>query len=194
MKIVRVLKVVDTRQREEINDRFVPIPGSGHENECFRCGKFHEIHATVLLEDGKQVILGTGCAAKEGTEFASQIKSLESAAKRLAKLKAQKAAFEKEMQEWEAVRAIVWALPVPALEDGIGTFKVGQEAGQTYATLKCGDVEIRCGFSGRTKEREECAVSAWRNNRMADRGFNWHAPRPDKNFAKEIAKLEKKLA
>lgn len=187
--------MVDTRQREEINDKFVPIPGSGQENQCFRCGKFHEVHATVLLEDNREAIVGTGCAAKENTEFAKQIKSLESAAKRLAKLKAEKASFDKETAEWEAAWSEVMALPVPEIIEGTDTFKVGREAGQSFPVLICGDAEVRCWLSGgRTAEREKCVVDSWRANRMSDKGLCWHRPRPSKDFAREIAKVEKRLS
>jgi len=46
-KIVRVLSVVDTRQYEELGDKFRAIPGSGQESTCSRCGRTHEIHAEV---------------------------------------------------------------------------------------------------------------------------------------------------
>ncbi len=53
MKILKVVSVVDTREYEEQGDSFVPIPGSGNSNTCTRCGREHEIHWTVLLEDGQ---------------------------------------------------------------------------------------------------------------------------------------------
>ena len=58
MKIERILKVVDTRQYEEgPDDKWYPIVGSGHEHACARCGRMHEIHAIVLLNDRER----SGC-------------------------------------------------------------------------------------------------------------------------------------
>jgi len=73
MKIERILKVVDTRQYEEgPDDKWYPIVGSGHEHACARCGRMHEIHAMVLLDDGNEAVVGTGCASKENTEMAAR--------------------------------------------------------------------------------------------------------------------------
>lgn len=49
MEIVRIVRVVDTREYTEEGDRWVPVPGSGIENECARCGRLYEVHATVEL-------------------------------------------------------------------------------------------------------------------------------------------------
>jgi len=32
----------------------------------------HEIHAMVLLDDGNEAVVGTGCASKENTEMAAR--------------------------------------------------------------------------------------------------------------------------
>jgi len=60
--IIKILSVVDTREYEEgPDDKWYPIPGSGREHQCYRCGRLHEIHAEVLLDDEKIVVVGTGC-------------------------------------------------------------------------------------------------------------------------------------
>src|SRR4051794_13288432 len=102
MKIVRILNVVDTRQYEEgENDRFFPIPGSGQANDCFCCGRSHEVHATVLLEDNSQAVVGTGCASRSDTERAARYGSADSLAKRLASLNAEEARYDEKLAAWD---------------------------------------------------------------------------------------------
>jgi hypothetical protein len=50
--ITRILDVQDTRDRIEIGDRWVPVPGSGQRRACDRCCREHEIHVDVELSDG----------------------------------------------------------------------------------------------------------------------------------------------
>ena len=70
----KILSVVDTRQYEERGDRMVPIPGSGDARDCDRCGRAHEVHATVAYEGGRTAVVGTGCmglGAEAGRRVAS---------------------------------------------------------------------------------------------------------------------------
>jgi hypothetical protein len=87
--IVKVLRVVDTREVEEQGDRFVPIPGSGTENECARCGRLHEIHAHVLLADGTETVVGVSCAKAEALDIQRAIRTGAARATRLVKVRAQ---------------------------------------------------------------------------------------------------------
>ena len=87
LRIVRIIKVVDTREYEEgPGDRFYPIPGSGKEHECARCGRLHEVHALVQLETGDEAIVGTGCAARESLDMAPLFRKADGLAKRLRRL------------------------------------------------------------------------------------------------------------
>lgn len=79
--ITKILAVVDTREYMEDGDRWVAIPGSGLENECERCGRLHEVHATVELADGTTAVVGTGCMKGESMEVQAALKAGASAAK-----------------------------------------------------------------------------------------------------------------
>jgi hypothetical protein len=89
LKITRVLRVVDSRECEECGDRWVPVPGTGVQRKCDRCGRLHEVHAYVQLEDGSVAIVGTGCMRGESLEVQGRMKSAASAAKTIARLKAE---------------------------------------------------------------------------------------------------------
>ena len=91
MLIREVVSIEDTRDVIEKDDRFIPVPGTGITLSCEACGRDHEVHATVIFDDGSSAVVGTGCMLKQ--EFESHdIKHLRSkvnAAKRLPKLKAE---------------------------------------------------------------------------------------------------------
>lgn len=92
LKIVRILSVEDTRMWEEgPDDRWYPVPGSGQENQCARCGRAHEVHATVLLEDNTSIIVGTGCMHADESELAGQVRSILNAKNTLQQLGVQAA-------------------------------------------------------------------------------------------------------
>lgn len=115
--IIRIISVVDTRQYDEQGDRFVPIPGSGNVRSCDRCGRDHEVHATVELDDGATAIVGTGCMTAASTEVASALKSATSAAKRLAQLRAERSALASLVSERERIAAEVRLLPRPEVTE-----------------------------------------------------------------------------
>jgi hypothetical protein len=72
---VKILKVIDTREYEEIADgKWAAIPGSGNARECDRCGRLHEVHAYVETADGTTMIVGTGCMGL-GPEVARKLAS-----------------------------------------------------------------------------------------------------------------------
>ncbi len=51
-----VESVVDTREWVEgADDKWHPIPGSGSGRSCDRCGRTHEIHATVTDSTGRTI-------------------------------------------------------------------------------------------------------------------------------------------
>lgn len=78
--IVRVLRVVDTREYELVGDRAVPVPGTGNERQCDRCQRMHVVHAHVRLSDGSSAIVGTGCMGSG--DMAKAARSLAAKAKR----------------------------------------------------------------------------------------------------------------
>jgi len=113
-RIIRILAVKDTRQYEEgPDDRFYPIPGSGEQHCCARCSKLHEIHATVLLENNQEAVVGRSCAKKDSIEISEQCENTAKLAIRLAKLNAQELAFTASYRAWETAWKAVLAMPVP---------------------------------------------------------------------------------
>lgn len=81
-QIIKVISVEDTRDYIEENDRFVPLSGTGILNECERCGRSHEVHATVALSDGTTAIVGTGCCRGESMEVQKALRAGASKAKK----------------------------------------------------------------------------------------------------------------
>ena len=129
MNIIKVIKVVDTRTYEEgPDDKWHPIPGSGNVRQCDRCGKDHEIHAEVELEDGTHRIVGTGCSNhpsinKEITKLARK-----AATSKINQLKAEKQKVLAE--EYANAYALVEKMAPPAIteslrDDGIKVLHMG---------------------------------------------------------------------
>ncbi len=193
-KIVQILSVKDTREYEEIGDTWKPIPGSGIEHDCDRCGKFHEVHATVLLEDTSTAIVGTGCMGKDNLELSKRFKRADRAAKRLAALRAEFAAVLEAEAAYDKAKVEVNALPLPEITEETLPGKVGQRKGEPIPVLVMGDAEawILPGCS-RTRERKETLASLWRVNRMRERGFSTR-PNTAEYLRREIGKVEKRLA
>ena len=102
-KKMTILNIQDTRQNEEgPNDKWIPIPGSGIENECQRCGKTHEVHVTV--QDGESFfIVGTGCAKKDSMISDKQAQAGNSTAKTIAKWQAQISALTPLAATWDSI-------------------------------------------------------------------------------------------
>lgn len=195
LNIVRILSVVDTRQYEEQGDRWVPIPGSGNARECTRCGREHEVHAEVLLGDGRTAVVGTGCAEKSTMDPAirTAATSGDRAAKRLASLRAQLAGLTVKVAKWDAVWAEVMALPLPAMrEEPAAPESKDHDQGE----LVMGDASIPLRTWTARAEREQCLVSSWRSKRMEERGFNrWRDQIPGyrlENVERDIEKLLKR--
>jgi hypothetical protein len=125
MKIKRIVSVTDTRDYEEIGDRWVPIPGTGQANECARCGRLHEVHATVELADGSAAVVGTGCMKAESAEIVKAAKRGAARAKRIASLQAEIDALEALADRNREIEAAVMALEAPAVtcrESGPGDY------------------------------------------------------------------------
>lgn len=143
-----VVKVVDTRDFIEIDDRFVPLPGSGEKRPCDRCDRLHEIHAHVIDATGHGFVVGTGCmdaaanaaarkAARRATtaaKTAAKREVAEARAARLAEFEAAAAALpfpadrvESGLREWTAevtgieVREFVWEVDGVKVRSGISS-------------------------------------------------------------------------
>ncbi len=114
--IARIIAVRDTRDRIEVGDRFVPVPGSGDLRPCDRCCREHEIHVDVELSDGRRANIGSGCAKGETMEVQSRLKSAVSAAKTRSKLSAELAVAKDEharaLAAWREVEALHPPAPV----------------------------------------------------------------------------------
>lgn len=186
-RIVRILSITDTRQYMEDGDRLVPVPGSGDIATCERCGRAHEVHAVVELASGRTATVGTGCAERDSTEMASKMRRGASAAKQLARLRAERAAEVKRSKRYEQVKAEVEVLPLPRVE--IEKLPDGR------TLLLMGDAKV-WSYEGDTKERRDGLVSSWRRKREAERGVGPGDSRATyliEDLDEKIAKLQKQL-
>ena len=163
-RIVRIVSVVDTREYEEISDgKFKPIPGSGSTATCARCGRGHEVHATVELSDGSTMVVGTGCANKIDLSIEPQMRAAESRAKTGRRLQAELTATQAKLAEWRALRAEIHALPLPEIVEIEYLGHLG---------LKMADAKVSCQFvrsASDLAERRSALVSSWRDRRFLER-------------------------
>lgn len=168
LRIVEVIRVVDTRQWEEGPDeKWYPIPGSGNQHECSRCGRLHEVHAEVRLANGTTDVVGTGCAERDSMEVAAMVKTATSREKRARRLRAEIAANERAVAAAREAEQRVAAMPVPPLV----TDTIQLPSGREMRVARVGDTEVWLGLVRSEydmKERTESAVSSWRNARMAE--------------------------
>lgn len=204
LKIVRVIRVVDTRDWQEVeDDRWEPIPGSGIENACHRCGRNHEVHAHVMLEDNTTAVIGTGCARGDDLIKGAAFTSAANAAKRIVQLRTKRANAEAQLAEYERARAQVEAMTAPAF---VWTEEPAKDGGQRAV--------VTCGAEGYARswrvpgllspadraEREGCALRGWQEARMKEAlpGYSY-SNTPScllpmiRDCAEKIAKAEKRL-
>ena len=119
LQIVEIVKIIDTREYVEDGDRWVAIPGSGIDATCARCGKAHEVHATVLLSDGTSEIVGTGCAkmsCMDSGALARKITKADRKAKRLASMKAELCTLTRRLANRNCAVAAVAQMTIPKAE------------------------------------------------------------------------------
>lgn len=187
-KIVRIIAVRDTRDRIEVGDRWVPVPGSGQARPCDRCGRDHEIHVDVELSDGTTSTIGQGCARGESMEIQGRIKSAISAAKTRAKLAAELAVARGEHMRaataWREVEKLSPPVPV-VVEEEIDKY------GRVRRVYAVGDAHV-ASFGTSDFDRKGAVDSArrgWQMNRYYERGFR----RMPYDFANTVADLEKRL-
>jgi hypothetical protein len=192
--IARILAVRDTRDRIEVGDRWVPVPGSGDLRPCDRCCREHEIHVDVELSDGRRANVGSGCAKGESMEVQSRLKSAVSAAKTRSRLAAELAVAREEharaTQAWSEVEALS---PPPAelLEEIPDPRGVRQIWGM-------GDAHVWVLPSSKFDvERRQALLSSWRRNRYKEHGFElppYSYKQKVDDLADRLAKIERKLA
>ncbi len=170
--IVKILSVVDTREWEEgPDDKWYPIPGSGREHQCYRCGRLHEIHAEVLLDDGKTVVVGTGCMKESATELplAKRAISVLNSTRTLRRLENELAKVRESLLAWDNAWAEVSTYPLPEVNE---TTCFGKPA------LEMGDSGPVTLYRGDTREQMDRLVISWRCNRLKELGFGRYGARP----------------
>jgi hypothetical protein len=194
-KITRILAVRDTRDRIEVGDRWVAVPGTGDLRPCDRCCREHEIHVDVELSDGRRANIGSGCAKGESMEIQARLKSAVSAAKTRSKLREELALVQDEQaraaQAWAEVEGL--QAPSPALIEEIpevhGTRQIwGMEDARVWT--------VPGSARGFDAERRQALLSSWLGNRYRERGFDvqpYSYKRRVEDLAKRIAKIESKL-
>jgi hypothetical protein len=190
-RIVKVLSVKDTREYDDSSGKWAPITGSGIEHYCDRCGKLHEILATVQLEDGDEIVVGTSCAHAEFSEAVRrQMQSKERAARRLRQLEAEAASKKAAQEAWDVGFAEVSTLPMPEIvvtpevsERGYERLRVTMGDATQYTFQRTVPETVRNGV-----------VFNWRANRLRERGFQHDRPHYDAAYyEREIAKVTERL-
>lgn len=167
--IVRIIAVCDTREREEIGERFVPIPGSGSIRSCDRCNRDHEIHVEVELSDGRTTVVGQGCAKSESMEMQGKIKSAISAAKTYARLAAELASARVALNSAEDAWAVVQAMPLPG--EPVPTKQIPDDYGRAPTLVyELADARVWCRGGLLDEERRRALVNDWRQRRYREAG------------------------
>ena len=192
--IARIIDVRDTRDRIEVGDRLVPVPGSGDLRPCDRCCREHEIHIDVELSDGRRANIGSGCAKGESMEVASRLKSAISAAKTRSRLRAELAVAQDEHTRAAAAWREVEALHPPPAEL---REEVADPRGDRQEWIM-GDARVWVlPGSSFGAERRGALLSGWRSNRYRERGFSlppYNYKRRVEDLADRLAKIERKLS
>lgn len=118
-----IVKVVDTRDFMEIDDRWVALAGSGEARECDRCDRVHEVHAHVIDANGLSFVVGTGCMDATKSEASKAARGATNAARKAARREAA-AALAAELAAAEAtVAALVF--PADRVESGMDAAVTG---------------------------------------------------------------------
>ena len=191
-RIVRIISVIDTRDYEEEGDRWVAIPGSGDEHSCDRCGRSHEVLATVELEDGTQAVVGTGCAKGESMEIQQQLKAGAAFAKRATLLYRQVKAVESFQAVKQKIEAEVDALRFPDVNLVTNKFEMWMfVAGDASIVVRHHSpyepIYDRPEFTGYHKTQ---LMRAWRDNRRRERGW-YDVVKKIKKYGQAAEKLRK---
>jgi hypothetical protein len=189
MRITRITEIRDTRDFDYEVDAhgeevLKPIPGTGDPHNCDRCGRTHEVHATVELDDGSLAVVGSACANAGDDISPKAFRSGAALATRIAKLRREIKALDAKLAGWRAAEAKTDAMPVPELAAAEG-------GGKTLLT--CGDGDAAWCRSGVTDERRQCAIGSWRRKRLAELGFR-HPVQDDGALRRRLARAEEKMS
>lgn len=207
--IVKIISIEDTRQYEEQGDRFVPIPGSGIENLCNRCGKPHEIHAMVELDNGETAIVGTGCMKKSEMAYERKVKSGINSAKTIQRNKFKLRKIKREYNTFREAVSLVNSTPIPEITRGIGSMRIGFRKGIEYATLECGSESVfiinphqyprdhsgntDCEFSKvELEQAEKRVINKWRETQF-NTLFPYFKYKTRFNYQEKIEDLETRI-
>lgn len=195
--IARILDVRDTRDRIEVDDRLVPVPGSGDLRPCDRCCREHEIHVDVELSDGRRANIGSGCARGESMEVQSRLKSAVSAAKTRSRLRAELAVAREEhagaLQAWREVEGL--HPPAPVLLEEIPD-EYGRGTRQVWGMDDARVWTIPGSREGFGPERRQTLLNAWRSDRYKERGYAlppYSYGQRVKDLTERLVKIERKL-
>ena len=201
LTIVRVLSIVDTREYIEEGDRWVPVPGSGEQHECHRCGRIHEVHAHVVLSDGSEAVVGTGCAKGESAEIVRALTNGANAAKRTRILEREVEKARSLVAAWEAKSAEFDALPFPEIREEYRKASAEHEAWGRRGTLvlRAGGQEVWCGdylsLSAMPRSDREERLSCLRESMRFHYCGNRSNPGVQLRYAEDaLAKHKKRLA
>jgi hypothetical protein len=209
LKIRRIVEIKDTRERELVEGTMGreysrPIPGSGVSSVCKRCGKEHEVHATVELTDGSHHVMGTGCAKKQDPEAASRIGTLERAAKALGKATHELATTRQEQAALEAKRErayeIVDVLTPPPITEITAPDELWARAniarGQKWLAMGPGrawqqaDSEIS---GSRRPEAVRDVTFQWKQAMLAEHGYGRAEASAELRLKHDAARLESQV-
>lgn len=188
-KIIKILGITDTRTYEERDDRWVPIPGSGIMHECARCGRIHEVHATVRLEDGSTAVIGTNCA--RGDDMAVTLRRGAAVATTRARNQAKLSRLDARLKVVRRIMADVAALDLPAVEWDTVARKVGRDKGKPIPVLRMEDATIWLISDRSEKDTLETLAGLWRGLRVRERGTYYGAIY---GLREQIRQLERRLA
>lgn len=198
LKIKRIVSIVDTRERELVEGTLGreysrPIPGSGTASDCARCGKEHEVHATVELSDGSQRVMGTGCAKQVDPELKARIGSLERATKTVGKVAHELAGIrhklEKQKQTNAQAEAEVDALAPPPIEETRKTF-----AGKEVRVLQMGGAKAWLQEWHDEERRRAEMPFLWRQHELKTRGWGttYQLESQERDAERRLARAERR--
>lgn len=130
---MKILKVVDTREYEEVGDgKWAPIPGSGNARECDRCGRLHEVHAYVETPSGGTMVVGTGCMGL-GPDVARRYAAK---ATTIAKLHAEREHLLEQVVAWETAERAAAAMVPPEPVAATKPWGEGVAVGGEFAVVR----------------------------------------------------------
>lgn len=185
-QIVRIVKVRDTREYEEVSDGvFKPIPGSGKESFCARCGRPHEVHAEVELADKRHVIVGTGCMM--GSRLEKEAKTGAGLAKTIAKWEKQLESLRAIEKRYKETMKRVEHIPLPPVTSSVN--KYGVVMWHMGDISSAGRREIEKESGKITDSDFKNLKYLWRKKRVIEQGFQ----KGDERAGYDADDLEHKL-